>query len=32
MYRNGKDKRKKRNVTGFVFVLSVGEKFPTAEF
>ncbi len=32
-YRNGKDKRKKRNVTAFVFVLSVfGEKFPTAEF
>jgi hypothetical protein len=33
MYREGKDIRKKRILTAFVFVPSVfGEKFPTTKF
>jgi hypothetical protein len=33
MYRKGKDIRKKRHLTAFIFVPSVfGEKFLTAEF
>jgi hypothetical protein len=33
MYKKGKDIRKKRHLTAFVFLLSVfREKFPTAEF